>query len=357
MKKLFKKIFTLISAAAIFIICQISAFSWAEVDEYYYPPAFLDEYTHIDDKGMFKDIYYYKFEGYKYLYYDISLYRAEPIWKQFVFILNDDVNQAEVDGRIREIFREFYPEENYADAEYMPQIYDTEYHGKEAYICHFAARMIDIQSPNDERIVEARKSSKEMMKKLYDENLIVAFYDFGETYDLMQYPPGVDWIRYEHSADIVEKYIEENNIDCVIERQGETGCELIFSDDVKLPERMSIAADIYEATSIKCKIWGNYESTYSIRFGKNALEELSVQTSTSALNFGTPTIAGDIDLNNEQGTADIIVLSKYIANSQLYPITDPTALANADMNQDKEVNSLDANILVEMSLGDYENIV
>ena len=81
------------------------------------------------------------------------------------------------------------------------------------------------------------------------------------------------------------------------------------------------------------------------------------ETIMPSLNFGTPTIAGDIDLNNEQGTADIIILSKYIANSQLYPITDPTALANADMNQDKEINSLDASILVELSLGSFESAV
>ncbi len=278
MKKIFKNLFSLISAITVFMTCSFSVFSWADVSEDYYPPAFLDEYTHIDDKGMFKDSYYYKIEGYKYIYYDISLYRAEPLWRQFVFILNDNVNQEEVDSRICGIFKEFFPEENYADAEYMPKICATEYHGKEAYICYFASRMFDISSPDDERIAEAIKSSKDMMKKLYEENLIVAFYDFGETYDLMQYAPGRDWIRYEDGADTIEEYIKENNIDCDIERAGANGCELLFSDDVKFPERMAIAADIYEATSIKCKLWGNYESTFQIRFGKNSLEDLPSST-------------------------------------------------------------------------------
>jgi len=353
MKKFLKKLFSLISATAIFITCQISAFSWAEVDEYCYPPVFIDEYTYVDDKGMFADYDYYKVEGYKYIFYDTSLYRAVPLWCQTIFILNENVNKEDVDKKIRSLFREYFPEENYTEDEYIPQIYDKKYYGRDAYICAFANRMFDIASPDDERIVKARQSIREMGKKLYDEDLIVAFYDFGETYNITQHQPGIDWICYEDGADTVEKYILENNIDCGIERKGENGCELIFSDDVYVPERLEIAADIYEATSVKCSLWGCYDIAFATRFGKNAIDELKDSTNI----FGTPTIAGDIDLNNEQGTADIIILSKYIANSQLYPITDPTALANADMNQDKEVNSLDANILVEMTLADYENIV
>lgn len=66
--------------------------------------------------------------------------------------------------------------------------------------------------------------------------------------------------------------------------------------------------------------------------------------------IGTASLVGDVDLNKAVESADLIVLSKYLVNSNTYPITDSTAVANADVNKDKAVNALDSAKLVEFLL-------
>lgn len=71
----------------------------------------------------------------------------------------------------------------------------------------------------------------------------------------------------------------------------------------------------------------------------------------------TITLFGDLDLDDKQGMSDIVALTKYNASPELYPITDKTALANADINQDGVIDALDTNILIEMTLGSFESAV
>jgi len=72
--------------------------------------------------------------------------------------------------------------------------------------------------------------------------------------------------------------------------------------------------------------------------------------------IGTPSLIGDVDLNKAVESADLIVLSKYLVNSNTYPITDSTAVANADVNKDKAVNALDSAKLVEFLLDAISNL-
>ena len=90
---------------------------------------------------------------------------------------------------------------------------------------------------------------------------------------------------------------------------------------------------------------------------KYVIEETDKNEENSELNidYSMITIARDVDLDNEQGISDIVTLTKYNTSPDLYPITDPTALANADMNRDGAVNTLDASILIEIALGTYES--
>ena len=64
-----------------------------------------------------------------------------------------------------------------------------------------------------------------------------------------------------------------------------------------------------------------------------------------------PTLKGDVDLNGEVSLSDVVCLSKYNLNSKLFPLANDTALANADMNSDGEVNGLDTSALIEQQLG------
>ena len=84
-------------------------------------------------------------------------------------------------------------------------------------------------------------------------------------------------------------------------------------------------------------------------------EAKAEEQQAEVVKFGTPTIAGDIDMNGEYGMADITKLAKYTSNAELFPIEDSTALANADVTQDGVIDQLDTNMLIEMALGTYES--
>ena len=45
--------------------------------------------------------------------------------------------------------------------------------------------------------------------------------------------------------------------------------------------------------------------------------------------------------------ADIVVLSKYVISSKLYPLENATAVENADVTHDSEVTSADTQKLIE----------
>ncbi|MBQ3566696.1 MAG: cellulase family glycosylhydrolase [Oscillospiraceae bacterium] len=66
--------------------------------------------------------------------------------------------------------------------------------------------------------------------------------------------------------------------------------------------------------------------------------------------IGTPSMMGDINLDNFVGTADVVVLTKYNANSLLYPLKNSTAIANADVNHDDTLDTSDTLKLIEYLL-------
>ena len=60
---------------------------------------------------------------------------------------------------------------------------------------------------------------------------------------------------------------------------------------------------------------------------------------------------GDVNLDNDPGkTGDAVLLAKYIANKNKYPLSDE-ALANADVDLDNAVGTADLTMLVEVVLG------
>jgi len=89
-------------------------------------------------------------------------------------------------------------------------------------------------------------------------------------------------------------------------------------------------------------------------------KDVTVETEDITIPTANPTpitLAGDLDLDNDAGLADIVILSKYNSNAEIYPISDETARANADVNRDGVINSLDINILIEQLLGSFESAV
>lgn len=273
-----KKIFACMTLIIVFLTSSlpVSAIGYYPID----PPT-MGKYTVLDDKGMLADYDYYKREGYKILYDGEFFYRAMPAYRSFSFVLDENVKYEDVNDRIIEIFREFYPPENYNYKD-APSIGARTYDGITTYTTGFADR--PISSANDERVVEAKKYSKAMMKKLNEENLISAFYDFGEIYDLEEYDTPYHIVYgIDVDIDMIDNFIKENNIDCNIENVDDNYYVMNFNDDIDVAEQFLIAADIYEATSIKCHSWSVLEDTSTL-YGENSLKDSSSEEPTEPTN-------------------------------------------------------------------------
>ena len=84
-------------------------------------------------------------------------------------------------------------------------------------------------------------------------------------------------------------------------------------------------------------------------------EEPSTEASTEeatapSTELGEPTMYGDVNLDDEVTLADIALLTKYVASSELYPLKDSTAAANADVDHDGYISSGDAQKMIEFVL-------
>ena len=62
---------------------------------------------------------------------------------------------------------------------------------------------------------------------------------------------------------------------------------------------------------------------------------------------------GDVDVDGKITATDAVILSKYLLSQSEYPITDPTALENADTVYDGELNNKDLIALCNVILGIY----
>ena len=62
------------------------------------------------------------------------------------------------------------------------------------------------------------------------------------------------------------------------------------------------------------------------------------------------TLKGDADVNGEVSLSDIVAVSKFNLSDTAYPLKNETALANADMNSDKQIDTRDTSALIEVNL-------
>lgn len=296
MNKKFKRICSLALTIAITATSVVTATAGMNVSAFEYAPigfkSYLDDLTVIDDKGMMRE---YDGEVYKMVYKNENneLTKIHSFYATAEFFLREDVNYEEVNDRIIEIFKEVYPD-NYLDNHYgistdrMSESEFAEYKKNfkpilesctEDGVTRYAITAnIGARTPDDEKVVEAKKYSKVLMKKLNDEKLISAFYDFGEVYGAtgqhgatnLYYPLDVD-------IDLIYNYVDEHNIDCTIENAGYC-YSLKFNDYKNNMEGFLIAADIYEETSISYVCGIRDYSTIGTVYGKNSLEDLTDAT-------------------------------------------------------------------------------
>ncbi len=80
-------------------------------------------------------------------------------------------------------------------------------------------------------------------------------------------------------------------------------------------------------------------------------ETPSEDPSDIEIEIGEPSKYGDVNLDNDVTVTDSILLSKFIANQNKYPLKNSTAAANADVEKDKKINTSDLLKLIEFTLG------
>lgn len=179
-----------------------------------------------------------------------------------------------------------------------------------------------------------------------------------ETTKLKQTNVTVVWDSYSLSSDAeyiptedeINQFLKENNLGAYVASCNSGSIKLEYDFDVTLE---TTDAKFQAITDALCDEYGFKNVSYSDLL----VRILDLGITAPTVGNDKVTLAGDIDLDNDTGLADIVILSKYMSNNSIYPITDETARANADVNNDSEINVLDMNILVEMQLGNYESAV
>jgi len=152
-------------------------------------------------------------------------------------------------------------------------------------------------------------------------------------------------------------------------------------DDILLTK--AIVAEAYSKNSGLVQVWwandgsGEGIATSNVEVNSvyiidNPLETLPVFTTASPIvttvttttttteaptvNIGTPSKIGDVNCDGDIATADLIELAKYTVNAASYPLKNEVANANADINSDKKIDSLDVQKLVEYLLESIKSL-
>jgi len=324
--------------AAVMTVCSLFTSVSAESSEWIY----------IDDKGMFDSSENHEkyLDGRWYGYYleNEELKYVTKLRHRIEFTVNTDIPDAQ--NQVRSIIEKYNSPcgitgEYSADA--LIVVKEGECGGILEYqpaYWHYA----DILLP-------------QIRDELIENNLVTKLYERGQTgyYRSVLSQSGQlnNVYNMELDQEAVQKYLDDNLINCTITTQQPDdyvkGMYYLVPDEtLSHRETFEIAVKLYEEFGISPlyrfnspeDVWHDAKPYYQTEF-KSTIS----------------TITGDLDLDNDTGLADIVILSKYHSNAEIYPISDETARANADVNKDGEINSLDINILIEQLLGSFESAV
>lgn len=103
------------------------------------------------------------------------------------------------------------------------------------------------------------------------------------------------------------------------------------------------------------QVEGNTSTTTSTTAGTQptTTTTTAVQPTTEAPSIGEASLLGDVNVDDKVGTTDLVWLSKYLVNGSIFPL-GAKSLANADVDQNGAITSVDASILIEVVTGDYK---
>ncbi|MGN0613794.1 MAG: hypothetical protein ACI4JB_07815 [Porcipelethomonas sp.] len=356
MTKTLKKLIAGISTAAIIAANVLSAVPASGIYQESVLPELERDSVLLDDKGMLKGDDPLGLDREYKIYYNGELMRAIPNYYCFEFVLSGDVNYEDVNDRVIEIFKEYFPENNLDDTyedkikpDYDPGAYISSYTLSGATIYRVGISKCLLE-PDDEAVQAGREASKAVMQKLNDENLISAFYDIGQVYSVEVFSHTV----FEYSSDLdpetanallAEKGLKFRIEDYTDEDDDLISYRMVSDEEAGFEEYFSAAADIYEATGVRPGIWYIDEMTTEM-VGKNALEAEPEITTTSPVTTSPETTSTTVSITvsdpeqeqtEEYTVRDAAFIAQKLAQGKAEELPD-----SADFNCDGVINVRDA---------------
>lgn len=357
MKKCLKKIISFVSAFAILTMGSFSTVSLSadETEGILTMDTFKEFFKPVDDGGLLGESYYngHEYQVFYQLYNsEVFLRQACPVYNCFNFILSEDAVYEGVHEKVVDILTDYYPDNNFnipldedEANKHTPDTY-IDITGNNVYCVYFDHNLTSF----DEAGLKEKETSKAVMQKLKEENLISAFYDIGECYDIKEYFP-VKYLTYYGNYDVsaVEKYISENGFKCKLEAETADSKysmhhSLIPDEGVEFEEYFSYAAALYKDLGVK-QTFGTYD-IITLAYGKNALEDEPVVTTTVPVITATETTSTTVVIINDPeepyepsyyNVRDCAFIAKKLADGKADELPE-----TADFNKDGKINIRDA---------------
>ncbi|MGN0612783.1 MAG: glycosyl hydrolase [Porcipelethomonas sp.] len=117
---------------------------------------------------------------------------------------------------------------------------------------------------------------------------------------------------------------------------------IVDTSEVKRTVPGTYTVTIKCADDVAAEYWViNNEATFEITI---------TGSSQPTIEIGTPSLIGDADLDGKVGVSDVVKTAKFVSSSSMYPLQDAVAAANADVNYDKAINTLDVSKMIEYTL-------
>lgn len=106
-------------------------------------------------------------------------------------------------------------------------------------------------------------------------------------------------------------------------------------------------ATLYTPTFTDGYVEVTSDSTEEVTEATEATEEVTQAT----IEFGTPTMLGDVNLDGVISASDVVVLNKYLISSSEYPLEGPVNYANADCITNQKLDLEDSSAIANYVLG------
>ncbi|MCQ2469810.1 MAG: dockerin type I repeat-containing protein [Ruminococcus sp.] len=263
-----------------------------------------------------------------------KLYFIIPKTNVLRYVLRDHADAEQAAEIVQTIFPDYQPTEHWSDE----LIYDL-------YVS-------DINYRTEE-------NSAKLKQELAKAGLISHYYTWGQVgyYQDMLYgqevcPTGGDWLlTYDpepfgyqpvFDAEQVEQYLEENEIDCTVQKVVEPDnywdtpsgkreivhYQIIPNGEMSFVDQFALGADIYEK--------------FGYRIGLTCLETVA---ELEAVGENGLEMLGDANVDCDTDISDAILTARYAAEDTAVKLTE-IGISNADMNGDGIVNGADSTAIV-----------